>query len=188
MGFVSFRNIKRVGTKPDLPPHLASCPLRPESGFTLIELMVVLVIIGIALAMVTLQLMPDNRAALRQESDKLALLLENAQLQAQASGRPLAWSGAASHYYFWKKDDYNDWMRIEDDPLFRPRDLPDGIQIGQLRVEEILLKPGDKLLLNANSIPLPYTIGIGNQYGNMRIVGKSTGEVATESGEAHVQP
>ena len=152
------------------------------------ELMVVLVIIGISLSMVTLQLMPDNRATLRQESEKLALLLENAQSQAQASGRSLAWSGESSHYYFWKKNDYDDWERIEDDKLFRSRELPDGIKISRVSVEEIPLKPGDKLSLSANSVTLPYIISMGNQYGNIRIVGKSTGEVTAESGEAHVQP
>ncbi len=72
-----------------------SLTLNPESGFTLVELMVVLLIIGITLGMTMLQLMPDKRAVLRQETERLALLLENAALEAQASGQALAWSGEA---------------------------------------------------------------------------------------------
>jgi general secretion pathway protein H len=157
-----------------------------ESGFTLVELLVVLVVIGITLGMTMLQLMPDNRAALREEGERLALLLENAALEAQASGRTLGWSGEASHYRFWRKNRYNDWVRIEDDTLFRPRELPDGIRIGQIRVEELTIKPGDKLSMGAYGFALPFRIRIGNQYGNASITGKSTGEVtATLDSESH---
>jgi general secretion pathway protein H len=151
-----------------------------QHGFTLVELLVVLVVIGITLGMTMLQLMPDNRADLRNESQRLALLLENAGLEAQASGRSLAWSGEASHYRFWKKNDYNDWVRIEDDTLFRPRDLPGGIRITQATIEESTIKPGDKLSLSAHSFALPFRIRIGNAYGNASIIGKSTGEVSAQ--------
>ncbi|MFA6972665.1 MAG: prepilin-type N-terminal cleavage/methylation domain-containing protein [Gallionella sp.] len=150
----------------------------PQHGFTLVELLVVLVVIGITLGMTMVQLMPDNRAALRKESERLALLLENAALEAQASGRSLAWSGEASHYRFWKKNDYNDWVRIEDDTMFRPRDLPEGIRISQITVEDLTLKPGDKLSLSAHGYTLPFCISIGNQYGNASVIGKSTGDVS----------
>lgn len=139
--------------------------------------MVVLVVIGITLGMTMLQLMPDNRAVLRQEAQRLALLLENAGLEAQASGRTLAWSGEASHYRFWKKNDYNDWVRIEDDPVFRPRNLPDGIRIGPITVEDLPIKPGDHLSLGSYGFALPFRIRIASEYGNASVIGKSTGEV-----------
>jgi general secretion pathway protein H len=160
------------------------------SGFTLVELLVVLVIIGIALGMTALQLMPDKRATLRQESQRLALLLENATMEAQASGHPLAWSGEHSHYRFWKKNDYNDWVRIEDDPQYRPRELPDGIVINQITIEDKPFAPGEKISLNANG--RPYHIILSNQYGNTGVSGNSTGDVTPDNavdGEAiHVQP
>ena len=152
-------------------------PRSSQYGFTLIELLVVLVVIGISLGVVMLQLMPDNRAVLRKEAQRLALLLENAELEAQSSGRSLAWTGEASHYRFWKKNDYNDWTSIEDDTAFRPRNLPDGIRIGPTYVEASLLKPGDKLSLSAYQVIRPFHIHIGNQYGSASIIGKSTGEV-----------
>lgn len=136
-----------------------------------------LVVIGITLGMTMTQLMPDNRAALHHEADRLALLLENAELQAQASGQTIAWSGESTHYRFWKKNDYNDWVRIEDDTLFRARELPDGIHIGQTSIENLTIKPGDKLSFSSHGYPLPFRILLGNQYGSASITGKSTGEV-----------
>jgi general secretion pathway protein H len=148
-----------------------------QDGFTLVELLIVIVIMGIAMGMTVLQLMPDNRAPLRSEAEKLALLLENAGQEAQASGRPLAWSGEKANYRFWKKNDYNDWVRIEDDTMFRARTLPDGMLISQVTVEDLPLKPGDQLSLSAYSIPLPFRIRLANQYGSASIIGKSTGDV-----------
>ncbi len=55
---------------------------------------------GIALGMVAVQLMPDERAALREEAQRLALLLENAEMEARASGRSLAWSAEKNGYRF----------------------------------------------------------------------------------------
>ncbi len=147
------------------------------TGYTLVELLVVLTVIGITLGVAMLQLMPDNRAALRNEAQRLALLLENAELEAQSSGRSLAWSGENSHYRFWKKNDYNDWTRIEENSPFRARELPDGIKVTQTSIEEHTLKPGDKLALNAQGVWLPFRIRIGNQFGSASIIGNSTGEV-----------
>ncbi len=100
-----------------------------KGGFTLIELLVVLVVMGVALGLVAVQLMPDNRAILREEAQRLALLVENAGMEARVSGRPLAWSGEKNSYRFWKKNDYADWVRIEDAAAFRARTLPEGMHI-----------------------------------------------------------
>ncbi len=151
---------------------------QPSSGFTLVELLVVLVVIGISLGMVIPQLMPDNRAQLRTEAQRLALLLENATLEARASGRSLGWSGEQAHYRFWRKNDYNDWIGIEENTPFRPRNLPDGIVIGAVTVEDSLLKPNEHLALSAAGFALPFRIQLSNPYGTVNVIGTSTGDVS----------
>lgn len=148
-----------------------------NAGFTLVELLVVLVVIGISLGMVLPQLMPDNRAQLRTEAQRLALLMENANLEARASGRTLGWSGEQAHYRFWKKNDYNDWVSMDDNTSYRPRVLPDGINIGTVTVEDALLKPSEHLALSAAGFTRPFRIQLSNQYGTANIIGKSTGDV-----------
>jgi general secretion pathway protein H len=154
-----------------------------QSGFTLIELLVVMVVMGVALGLVMVQLMPDQRAPLREEAGRLALLLENAALEARASGRSLAWSGEKNSYRFLSRNEYGDWVRIDDDTSFRPRTLPQGVGIGEVSVEEQPLKAGEYVLLSANSYAVPFRIRLylsaesGGEYGSASVIGKSTGDV-----------
>ena len=165
MGFVSSPPIRTVVSE------------RFERGFTLIELLVVIVVMGIALSLVMVQLMPDDKAILREEAARLALLLENAGLEARASGHSMAWSAENNRYLFWKKNEYNDWMPIEDGSNFRPRILPAGIQIVDMTVEEMPFKRGEQLALSASSFALPFKIRMSYASATTNVVGKSTGEV-----------
>ena len=155
-------------------PLNAACHQR---GFTLIELLVVLVVMGVAMGLVMVQLMPDRNAPLREEAARLALLLENAGLEARASGRSLAWSGEKNSYRFFSKNSYGDWVRIVDDSSFRPRTLPEGVNIGEVSVEEQPLKQGEFVLLSANSFAVPFQIRLTSEYGSASVTGKSTGDV-----------
>lgn len=150
---------------------------RSLRGFTLIELLIVIVVMGIALGMVMVQLMPDDRAPLREEAGRLALLLENAGLEARASGRSLAWSGEKNSYRFFNKNEYGDWVRIDDDSPFRPRTLPESVSFGELSVEGQPLKPGEFILLSANSFAVPFSVRMTSIYGAASVTGKSTGDV-----------
>ncbi|MBI5660284.1 MAG: prepilin-type N-terminal cleavage/methylation domain-containing protein [Nitrosomonadales bacterium] len=152
----------------------------PRRGFTLIELLVVLVIMSIALGMAVVQLMPDSRTALREEAQRLALLLENAGMEARVSGQPMAWSFENSSYRFWKKNSYGDWMRMEDDAMFRPRALPDGITIAEASVEAQPLKAGERMSLGAASFALPFRLRLNGGAAVARIAGSSTGAVSAQ--------
>ena len=57
-----------------------------QQGFTLIELMVVLVIIGIASVAISLSIKPDPLQLLRKDAERVAQLLQIA----QAEARPVA--------------------------------------------------------------------------------------------------
>jgi general secretion pathway protein H len=163
--------------------HQPCCSASSQRGFTLIELLVVLVVMGVALGLVMVQLMPDHSAPLREEAARLALLLENAGLEARASGRSLAWSGEKNKYRFLSRNEYGDWIRIDDDTIFRPRTLPEGVNIGEVSVEEQPIKAGEFVLLSANSFAAPFLIRLyqnspaGSEYASASVSGKSTGDV-----------
>lgn len=171
-----------IQPKGNPPPPFSSAFLpHSQQGFTLIELLVALVVMGIALGIVMVQLMPDQQTTLREEAARLALLLENAGLEARSSGRSMAWSADKTGYRFWKKNDYNDWTRIEDDTSFRPRSLPEGMQINTITVEDQPLKQGEHLAFSSSSFALPFRIRMSNASFGTTVVGKSTGEVVVEA-------
>ncbi len=96
---------------------------KPMRGFTLLEMLVVLVVASIMLSVATLSLMPNAQTVLREESQRLAFLMENGAMSSQAGGQPLAWSGTGNSYRFWKRTKESEWVRIERDNLLHPRNL-----------------------------------------------------------------
>ncbi len=70
------------------PLHRRPCG---SAGFTLIELMIVLVLIGIASAVASLALRDPAASKLEHEAARLAALLESARAEARASGIAARW-------------------------------------------------------------------------------------------------
>ncbi|MDD0974705.1 prepilin-type N-terminal cleavage/methylation domain-containing protein [Pseudomonas fontis] len=87
-----------------------------QHGFTLIELMVVLVIVGIASAAISLSIRPDPGKALREDAERLAQLLQVAHSEVLADGRPLQWQADSRGYRFIREG-----QTVNDEPLLRPR-------------------------------------------------------------------
>jgi hypothetical protein len=92
----------------------------------------------------------------------------------------MAWSTENTRYLFWKKNDYNDWARIEDDTVFRPRTLPQGILIGEINVDNHLLKPGEQLALSSSAFAPPFRIRMSYASTSTTVIGKSDGEVIVQ--------
>ena len=63
----------------------------PRSGFTLIELIVVVALIAIASAVASLALRDPAATRLEHEGARLVALLEAARTEARASGLPASW-------------------------------------------------------------------------------------------------
>jgi len=103
-------------------------------GFTLLELLVVLLIMGLFAGLVAAISQPDERALLRVEAERLAQLLDLAAVESRLSGSPIAWTAEASRYRFWRWRDDAGWSEARDDSL-RARSLPPGMAISELRIE-----------------------------------------------------
>jgi general secretion pathway protein H len=69
-------------------------------GFTLIELMVVLVIVALGTALAALALPDSQNTALTREAERLAALLESARAQSRAAGVPVRWRPTPGGFAF----------------------------------------------------------------------------------------
>lgn len=66
-------------------------PAARSSGFTLLELLVVMALIAVATAGVSWSLRDSADSALERDAERLAALLESGRAQARANGLPVVW-------------------------------------------------------------------------------------------------
>ncbi|MEO7495350.1 MAG: type II secretion system minor pseudopilin GspH [Massilia sp.] len=93
---------------------------RLARGFTLVELMVVMVIIGITLGMVSLNAIPSPQQNLQNEAQRLCLLLQLARDEAIVRNRLVAFEADTEHYRFLVRGDTR-WDQVVGDDLLRER-------------------------------------------------------------------
>lgn len=154
----------------------------PPRGFTLLEMLVVLVVASIMLSVATLNLMPSAQTMLREESRRLAFLMENGAMASQAGGQPLAWSGTGNSYRFWLRSKDGEWLRIERDNLLHPRNLPDAIRIGEISFDGRRIEPGSLVILSPELSAKNFKVRLnsGNFYAD--VVGNGLGKVTVAEG------
>lgn len=90
------------------------------SGFTLLELLVVLVIAGIMLGVVSFNAMPSSRQVLQNDAQRIALLLQLARDEAIVRNRPIAFEVTPDGYRFFLREQ-DVWQPLAQDDLLRQR-------------------------------------------------------------------
>ncbi|QIZ78415.1 type II secretion system minor pseudopilin GspH [Ferrimonas lipolytica] len=122
--------------------HIAS----QQRGFTLLELLLVITLIGIMATSVAMVLSGDKtREALLESGNEFTVVLGTALEDAELTGELLGVVVEEQRYFFarWNLDD-KDWEMVTGiDPLYRERQLPNGIEMS-LQLEGLPLAQGDE--------------------------------------------
>jgi general secretion pathway protein H len=93
-----------------------------QRGFTLLELLVVLVIVGIMLGVVSFNALPSGRQRLQNDAQRIALLLQMAREEAIVRNRPIAFDAGPVSYRFMVRGDQG-WEKIRDVDMLREREF-----------------------------------------------------------------
>jgi general secretion pathway protein H len=167
--------------------------LRRSSGFTLLELMVVLVLVGIIFSFAMLSLGGDDLAELmEQETRRLGTLLGLVSDEAVLRGEEMAVHFTDTGYEFLILNG-NQWQAPEDDRLLQARSLPADIEI-RLEVdgdppgltdsseeEEETLTPQVYILSSGEMTPFSATLQSPQSNTRYHLTASLLGEVSWET-------
>jgi len=117
------------GHRPVAPAATTGRQAPRQMGFTLLEIMVVVVLIAISASFVILNLQRDVDQVAEREARRFALLVAQARDESILSGRPYAVEvNTADHWYRFFVFQ-SDWVAVDNDDVFRRRRIPEDLQV-----------------------------------------------------------
>ncbi len=168
-------------------------PLGRRNGFTLIEMMVVLIIVGVIASLAMVRLTTDDDAAqARREAERLSALLHLARDEAIVRARSMGLRLAPDGYRFALYDGGR-WRDLDDDGVFRARRLPDHLRLAVHGVNRGTAdgdprdgrEPPPQVILTPGGEATPFELSIAGLDGGgaQRIHGGAMGRFTIETGD-----
>ena len=146
-------------------------PVR-QRGFTLLEMLVVLVIAGMLVSLASLAMTRNPRTDLNEEAQRLALLFESAGDEAQVRARPIAWQPVDDGFRFDMHTD-DGWRPLRDD-LLGPRRWEGGVTGVAISYPGSDVHPS-RVVFGTESIDAPVQVTLFSSAGQATIVGTGNG-------------
>jgi general secretion pathway protein H len=147
--------------------------------------MVVVLIMGLSVGLVSVIVQPDERGLLDVEAQRLARLLELVAAEARVSGASFAWSAEPDTYRFLQLSAESGWLDVRDNDALRPRQLPAGMQISSLLVENTPVQDGMRVEFPAYGQTTAFTVSLAYGAATSLVVVSPIGVVSvlTRTGE-----
>jgi general secretion pathway protein H len=139
---------------------------RRAAGFTLIEIMIVVLVISITLGIVGVNLTRDDRDRVKDEADRLAMVLSTARDESILQGRVVIAEFRRDSYRFLRIGIDGKPQPIEGDDTLTQRRLPDGMTLAA-EIEGTPTLTGESTLLfdPTGTIPsLTITLRLGERH------------------------
>jgi general secretion pathway protein H len=149
-----------------IPVRRHRAPARPRpvasSGFTLLEILVVLVILGVTAGLVVVNLGGDERGTTEREARRLAGALEHAAAAAQWRSETLGVSADGDGYRFWRRTADDRWLPLSGDDALASRRLPNGLRVVPLAYAGAPVPPDAIFPFRPSGRNEPYTLALSS--------------------------
>jgi general secretion pathway protein H len=141
-------------------------------GFTLIEVLVVVAIIGILVAVAAINLFPDEKQSARREATDVALAIEHA--------RDAAWFGGLPAAITFEPDRVQEWRlggdQWREDALHAWRLAP-TVRVGEIRVDGQVVTEAPRLLFLSDGLGTPFRVGLDVRGMSWAVEGDAAGAI-----------
>lgn len=156
--------------------------MRRARGFTLIELVIVLLIITITIGLIGINLYSGDNDRVRDEADRIVLLLQAAREEAILQGQVFGVQFTHEGYRFQRLNAKGKLENINADDVLMPRSLPDGVTLS-FEIDGVAATDEAGLLLDptGNFIPFVLTLRAGNAA--WQALGLANGKIQSKSVE-----
>ena len=162
-----------------MPMNTAQRSPNPSSGFTLLELMVVLVVMGIMLGMVSFSAIPDNKKILLNDAQRVALLLQMAREEAIVRNRPVAFELDSDQFRFYVRGDTS-WELITDSDLFRERHFQKSPLLVVMQPSPTKVELPIKIIFGREPVDKPFNLSLSYEDASVTIQADGLGHFSVE--------
>ncbi len=150
---------------------------RNSPGFTLIEILIVLVVVGITAALISVNFARDSKADLNESAKRLSLILQAANNEAIVSGKSLAFIGNPSGYGFYHRDKERKWIEPLSDAPFASDQLPSSTSITDLKIDETRVPIATPLIFSSSGFNPPFNIVLASSDIRISVIGDTGGNI-----------
>jgi len=158
-----------------------------EGGFTLIEIVVTLMIVGITLAMISVNLRPNDTQTLLDEANRMALMLEMTQEEAMTTGEPMGWTFTDREYLFWRFNEKGEWVRAKDDGFFHSGAFNKAIHMSRFDIGGVRAKQDQRLVFPPTGNVTPYSVTLELNSSRVLLSANALGRVNVAEGKEQPQ-
>ena len=149
---------------------------RKQRGFTLLELLVVMVIAGIMLGVVSFNALPNSRQRLENDAKRLALLFQLARDEAILRNLPIAFDVDQFGYHFLVRED-RVWSPLKDDML---RERSFELSPIQLSIEPPQNQANVRIIFGREPVDKPFVLTLKTPDASVKIVADGVGHYSVE--------
>lgn len=150
------------------------------AAFTLVEILVVTIIIGIGLALVVANLQPDDSQTVRRDAHAFAGQLERLQERALLGGQPIGITFGTAGIETWQRDAKGEWVSVTLDANTRKAD----VSLESFKLGAKAMDTDARMVFLPDGMNVPFELTVSRNGHRFIITGDPMGRITVKAADA----